>query len=167
MKTKISDSVFVFFRIWGAAWLAFLISFVPMYIWRGKHGSGTRGEEILLSVIGLVFGFLFVLLLQLRDEGARGRSIKDSLTAAGGGIGIYTLLWVLLDLPTKNNFIIAVLGRYLACLIGKDADGCPTFAASMLAALVFDLIYFLAIWIGAVLARKKHLKFLGKLKKDS
>ncbi len=167
MKTKFSDFIFVFFRILGAAWLAFLVSVVPLYIWRGNHGSNNRGEEILMSVIGLVFGFLFVLLLQLRDEGARGRSIKDTLTAAGGGIGIYTLLWVLLDLPTKNNFIISVLGSYLARLIGKDADGCPTFAASILAALVFDLVYFLAILLGAVLARKKHLKFLGKLKKDN
>ena len=162
MKTKISDSVFAFFRIWGAAWLAFLVSIVPMYIWRSKHGGGTRGEEILLTVIGLLLGFLFVLLFQMRDEGARGRSIKDTLSAAGGGIGIYTILWVLLDLPTKNNFIISVLGSYLARLIGKDADGCPTFGANLLAALIFDLVYFLALLLGAVLLRKKHSHFLKK-----
>ena len=76
------------------------------------------------------------------------------------------LLWPIVYLPTKNNYIIAVLGYHFSCLIGVGANDRPTFLASIISALIFGFVYFLAIITGTSIAQKRQNKFLKTIHKD-
>lgn len=166
MKEKLSHCLFITLRILASAWLSFLVSIVPLYIWRGTHPNNKTGEHLILSLIGLLFGFLFLMFLQMRDDNSHRFGMRDTLFTAAGGIGLYLLLWIIVYLPTKNNFIIAVLGHSLSCLIRSGADGRPTFPAALASALLFGAVYFLAILTGTKIAHKRHSRFLESMKKD-
>ena len=164
MKEKLSSCFLMSIRILAAAWLSFLVSIVPLYIWRGTNPNDKVGEDLIMSVVGIIFGFLFLMLRQKRDEESHRYSIRDTVLISGGGIGIYMLLWIIVYIPTKNNFLIAVLGYHLSCLIGIGADERPTFLASLVSAFIFGAIYFLAILAGTKLAQKRQKRFLKDLK---
>ena len=166
MKKKISNCFFISLRILASAWLSFLISIVPLYIWRGTHPSDKLGEDLIMSVIGIVFGFLFLMIFQMRDDKSHRYGARDTLLISSGGIGFYILLWIIVYLPTHNNYLIAVLGYHLSRLIGTGADEYPTLLATLASALIFGVIYFLAILIGTKLAHKRQKQFLKDLRKN-
>ena len=165
MKEKLFNSFFVCIRILASAWLTFLVSMIPLYIWRGTHSGDESGENLLMSVIGLIFGFVFMMLLQAKDDKSCRYSLRDATFAGGGGVLMYIALWVLLYLPTKNNYLVAALGYNLSCLIGSGADRRPTFSASLLSALIFGLIYLAAFSVGIKIAHIKKKRFLNDIKK--
>ena len=68
MKEKIANVFLMSLRILASAWLSFLVSIVPLYIWRGTHPNDKFGEDLIMSVIGIIFGFLFLMLFQMRDD---------------------------------------------------------------------------------------------------
>ena len=147
-------------RIWAAAWITFLISIVPLYVFRGNyHDVLTRDqyERVLMTFIGLVFGTAICLLLTARNERTARLTRKEGLIEAGGAVGVYCFAWLLL-LIGGNNYLIAVCGHYLQQLLGLAADGNPTFGASFLAMLIYGACYFGATALGTYLARKRHLK---------
>lgn len=166
VKEKISNSFFMSVRILASAWLSFLVSIFPLYIWRATNPNNKVGEDLLMSVVGILFGFLFLMIFQMRDDKSHRYGIRDSLLLSGGGIGIYMLIWFVAYLPLKNNYLIAVLGYHLSCLIGVGADERPTFLASLASALIMGLIYFLAIFVGTRLAHIRQNQFLKDLKKN-
>lgn len=160
VKEKISYSFFMSIRILGSAWLSFLVSIAPLFIWRGTNPGNDVGEEIIMSVIGILFGFLFLMIFQARDNKSYRCSMRDVLLVSGGGIGIYMHVWIIWYLASKNNYLIAVLGYHLSCLIGIGIDGYPAFLASLVSALIFGGTYFLANLVGTKVARKRYQRFL-------
>ena len=165
MKDKIKHSFYTCLRIWGSAWIAMLVSFIPLYIWRGSRGD-ERGENLLIGIIGMIAGFIALMLLQMFNDKARRIGIGDALILAGGGIGIYLVAWVLLYLPYGNNYLVAVCGYHFGCVLGMGEDMRPTFASSIAAALIFGLIYFLALLLGTYLAHIKQNRFIKGMKKE-
>ena len=166
MKDKISNCFFTSIRVLASAWLSFLVSIVPLYIWRGTHPNDKMGENIIMAIIGIFFGFLFLMILQMRDNRLCRYSLRDTLLISGGGIGIYILLWIIVYLPSKNNYLISVLGYHLSYLIGTGADERPIFLASLASAFVFGATYFIAILVGTKIAHKRQEQFLKDLKKN-
>ena len=166
--SKITEGFFMALKIWGSSWLAFLVAFVPLYIWRGlsqSHGEETRalGQNILMGVIGLCFGFLFLMLLQAKSDEAGRLGDKETLVCASWAVVIYVLAWLFLYfVREKNNVMIAAGGFYFSCLLGVGADERPTWLASLLTALIFGAVYFVAILLGARLARRRKARFLKK-----
>ena len=160
MKEKIANCLLLSVRIWGTAWLSFLVSVVPLYIWRGTQ-SDTVGENILMSIIGLVSGFLILMLLQMRDDKAHSINLKDLLLLGGGGVGFYIIAWIIAHILTQNNYFIAVLGYHFSCLLGTGTHGQPTFFATLISALMFGVVYFIAIVLGGVIARYRYKCSLG------
>ena len=160
MKKNVSRSIFTTFRILGSAWFSFLVSIVPLYIWRSTHIDDKFAENIIMSVIAVLFGFLFVMVFQMKDEQLHRYSKRDNFVTSVGGVGTYMLLCILLYLPTKNNFLIAVLGTNL---IATGEDGYPTFFAMFASTLVFRVIYFIAIFVGTKIAYRRQSRLLKEL----
>ena len=156
-------------RIWGAAGLAFLASLLPMYILRGFYhgdaGTARLAEDLLMTGIGIVFGFLFLLLLQSRRKDTLQRSKTEICLDAAGGVGIYFVMWVLLQLWTKNTYLVAFCGYHLGYLLGVDGKKQPVFWAALVAALVYCCIYFAALLLGCKLANYRARKIYERLQK--
>ena len=163
MKEKIGACFLLFLRMLGAAWLAFLISLIPMYVIRGTYHN-KEIENIVMAITGMLLGFAFLTILQMRDDKAHRHSIKELVALSGGAVGIYILGCILVYLPTKNNFPIAALGYHFSQVIGTDADGYPVFSAVLISALVFGALYFGAILLGSHIARRRHAKLMGSTK---
>lgn len=164
MKDKISSCFLLSLRILASAWLSFLVSMIPLYIWRATHPNDKVGENLIMAIIGLFFGFIFLMILQMRDDRAHRCSLRDTLLISGGGVGIYMLLWIIVYPPAKNNYLIAALGYHLSCLIGTGEDSRPTFLASLASAFIFGVIYFSATIVGTKTAQTRQKRFLKDLK---
>ena len=78
MKEKISKCFLMSLRVLASSWLSFLVSIVPLYIWRGSHPNNKVGENLIMSIIGILFGFLFLMILQIRDDKSHRCSIRDT-----------------------------------------------------------------------------------------
>ncbi len=166
MKNKISNIIYMFFRILGSAWLAFIVDWVPLYIYRGTKNDTIFGENLLCSVSGLVFGFLFLTYFQAKDNKSHKYSIRNFLPIACGAVGIHMVSQLLLYFPTKNNYLLAVSGYNFSKLIATGEDNYPTFPAALISALVFGLVYFAAILAGIKIAHKRRNRLLKDLKQD-
>ena len=168
-KSRISNYFFTSLRIWASAWLAFLASFVPMYIWRGVNTKSPETasliQNLILSICGLVFGFAILTLFQAKQDSSERMNFKQSVITACCSSGIYIVIWIIAYLINHNNVLIAVNGIYLACALGTNTDGYPTFAASLLSALIFGVVYICAIILGTKIANHRRTKFLNDLKK--
>ncbi len=168
-KSKISNCFFTTLRIWASAWLALLISLVPMYIWRGTNNESPEAalyiEYIIMSISGLLFGFVILTLFQSREDSSERLNFKQSVITACCSVGIYVVVWLIAYLINHNNIWIAVNGYFLGCAFGVNAENRPTFVASLLSALIFSAVYVCAIILGTKIANRRKTKFLNNLKK--
>ncbi len=169
LKSIVSTCFFTAAKIWGSAWLALLASLVPLYIWRGtNHLSPEKAlfvENLILSVCGLVFGFVILTLLQTREDSNERFNFKQSVTIACGSVGIYIGIWLIAYLIDHNNIWIAVNGIFLGRVLGVNAENLPTFTATLLSSLIFGAVYTCAIIFGTKIANRRRRKFLNNLKK--
>lgn len=161
------DGFFVFVRIWGAAWLAFLVSVVPLYIYRGTQVNDRHEEDIIMSVIGLVFGAIFLFVLQLHAKMSHRYEQKEAVLTGMIGVGLYVLFCIIMYLPAKNNYLVAVLGVHLSRLIGTGADEAPSFLATLLSSLIFGAAYMASFLTSTKAARKRHQRCLEEMKRGS
>ena len=161
MKEKIGTCFLLFLRILGASWLAFLIAFIPLYIVRGTYHNKTI-ENIVMTIMGMLVGFALLTILQMRDDKAHRHQTKELVALGAGAVGIYILCCILLYLPTKNNYPIAVLGYHFSQVMGTDADGYPVFLSVLISAFVFAAIYFSAFLLGSYIARRRHARLMNK-----
>ena len=159
MKEKIANSFLISLRVYAAAWLTYLASIIPLYIWRGIHPYNEVAEDILMSITGAIFGFLILMRIQMRAENAHHYSTKNTLLMAAGGIGIHMIAGLLLQIPFHNHYVIAVSGYHLARLIAVGSDSYPTFLGALISAFVFGAIYFAAILVGTKLAHKRYKQY--------
>ena len=168
-KSKISNYFFTTLRIWASACLAFLVSLVPMFIWRGTNNESPDAalyiEYIIMSICGLLVGFVILTLFQSREDGSERLNFKQSVITACCSAGIYIGIWLIAYLINHNNIWIAVNGYFLSCVLGVNAENRPSFLASLFAALIFGAVYICAIILGAKIANRRKAKFLNDLKK--
>ena len=140
-----------------------------MYIWRGTNNESPEValyiEYIIMSISGLLVGFVILTLFQSREDSSERLNFKQSVITACCSSGIYIVIWIIAYLINHNNVWVAVNGIYLACALGTNTDGYPTFAASLLSALIFGVVYICAIILGTKIANHRKTKFLNDLKK--
>ena len=98
--------------MWASAWLAFLVSVVPLYIWRGTNNESPEValyiEYIILSISGLLGGFVILTLLQSREDSSERLNFKQSVITACCSAGIYIGIWLIAYLIDHNKIWIAV-----------------------------------------------------------
>ena len=167
-RSKMSNCFFTMLRIWASAWLAFLISLLPMYIWRGVNNDieiFSFIENLILSICGLLFGFVILTLFQAKEDNSERMDFKQSVITAICSSGMYLGIWLIAYLINHNNIWIAVNGYFLSCAFGVNSENHPTFLASLFAALIFGAVYICAIILGTKIANRRKTKFLNDLKK--
>ena len=163
-----SNYFFTTLRIWASAWLAFLVSSVPLYVWRGVGNDieiFSFMENLILSICGLLFGFVILTLFQAKEDNSERMDFKQSVITAICSSGMYLGIWLIAYLINHNNIWIAVNGYFLGCAFRVNSENRPTFLASLFAALIFCAVYICAIILGTKIANRRRTKFLNDLKK--
>ena len=160
-KVKIGDIFLTTLKIWGSAWIAYLIAMVPLYIWRGIYHEpefAARGEHIIMSLVGAIVGFVALLLIHGRSDAAERMTDKDMWQHALYSVGIYIIAWMPLWIIAENNYVVATCGYHLIHLFAFGPDGQPTVASALLAALIYGVFYMRAIVLGTKMARRRRTK---------
>jgi len=149
-------------KIWGTAWLSFLISVIPLAIWRAcDHSSADiriTGEGILMSIVGITAGFLILFLLHGRSDDAERLSNREMWLSACTAVGIYLAAWIVLWMIGRNNYLVAALGYHLQVLLAADAGKEPALSSVITAALIYGVSYFSAVIAGTKMAHRRRRK---------
>ena len=137
-------------------------------IWRGTNDSSPElaltVEYAIISVCGLLFGFLLLTLFIAKSDSSERIEFKESLWVALCSVGIYMLAWLIYWVIDQNNVLISVCGLYLGLLLGVNADNFPTLYSQFISSLIFGAVYFLAILFGMKIARLRRERELKDLK---
>jgi formate-dependent nitrite reductase membrane component NrfD len=155
IKTLLADGFLSFAYMYGSAWIAFLISMIPMYIFRGTYHNSTNKElyeNLLRMSIGLIVSSVSLILRYRSGDSVGKKTAKEAFFSALIGGGFYWLLWVICG----GIYVIAVDGYCLAVLIGKHSNGNPTALGATISATVFCSVYVGAVLLGSYFARKKR-----------
>lgn len=149
-------------QIWCSAALAFFISLIFCYIWRGSYHEDFDiriiGEDIIMSTVGIVAGFFILMFLHGKSDDAERLSNPEMWTVAGVAVVIYIAVWMSVWMLIKNNYLIAFCGYHLEQLLGLSSNNRPTFFSAITSALIYGLFYFFAIVCGTKIAQKRRKK---------
>lgn len=158
MKKETVKSSFVGAVVmWGASWISFLVSFIPLYIFRGiYHDMATKEhlEDIIMTVFGLLGALLFLLIYYSRKEEAEKTEITESAVRSALSSAIYGLVWIV----TGCNYLVGAYGFHLATLFGENQEYKPVFIGVIISAIICMLLYTGASVLGSVIARKRKIK---------
>jgi len=149
-------------QIWCSAALAFFISLIFCYIWRGSYHEDFDiriiGEDIIMSTVGIVAGFFILMFLHGKSDDAERLSNPEMWTVAGVAVVIYIAVWMSVWMLIKNNYLIAFCGYHFEQLLGLSSNNRPTFFSALSSALIYGLFYFFAIVCGTKIAQKRRKK---------
>ena len=94
-KELIKSSIVGAVIMWGASWIGFLVSFIPLYIFRGVyHDMATkeRLEDVIMTAFGMLGAVVFLLIYYSRNEDAEKTEIKQSAVRAALSSAIYGIV---------------------------------------------------------------------------
>ena len=154
MKKHFTAIGFNLFKVWGAAWVGFLISFLPMYIMR--FNSASHGAENLVSGIAGGIGTMVALFLFFKWEGRK----REFRVASQKELAIYsvapTVLWALIGSLFKPNPFLVLTNAFLFCdaMTGIENVVDYAFFQPFPYALLFAVFYSAAIFGGYLYGRK-------------
>ena len=158
MKKETVKSSFVGAVImWGASWIGFLVSFIPLYIFRGVyHDMATkeRLEDVIMTAFGMLGAVVFLLIYYSRNEDAEKTEIKESAVRAALSSAIYGIVWII----TGCNYLVGAYGFHLATLFGENQEYKPVFTGVIISAIICMILYTGASILGSAIARKRKIK---------
>jgi len=158
MKIKlIKSSIVGAVIMWGASWIGFLVSFIPLYIFRGVyHDMATkeRLEDVIMTAFGMLGAVVFLLIYYSRNEDAEKTEIKESAVRAALSSAIYGIVWII----TGCNYLVGAYGFHLATLFGENQEYKPVFTGVIISAIICMLLYTGASILGSAIARKRKIK---------
>lgn len=158
MKKELNKSSIVGAVImWGASWIGFLVSFIPLYIFRGVyHDMATkeRLEDVIMTAFGMLGAVVFLLIYYSRNEDAEKTEIKESAVRAALSSAIYGIVWII----TGCNYLVGAYGFHLATLFGENQEYKPVFTGVIISAIICMLLYSGASILGSAIARKRKIK---------
>lgn len=162
MKTRLGDIFIGALRILAAAWLGFLVAFLPLYIFRGVYHKPDAAiwEDVLMAAVGIIAGALILMLLIARNDRSAKLDNKCMYIEAGGAVGVYAAAWLIAWLFGGNNYIVAACGYHLSRLIGANEELRPTFWGALGGAVICCAFYMGAMVLGVLIAR--HGKNKGR-----
>ena len=154
MKKHLTTVGFNLLKVWGAAWVGFLISFLPMYIMR--FNSASYRAENLVSGISGGLGTMVVLFLFFKWEGRK----REFRVASPKTILLYslapTILWALIGSLFAPNPFLVLTNTFLFCdaVTGIEKVADYAFFQPFPYALLFAVFYSAAILGGYMYGRK-------------
>lgn len=156
-------------RLVGALWLGFLVSFIPLYIFRGSyHDAATKTtyENILIASISIFTAMVFLFFLYRGDDEAakleRGDAIRVSVVPAA----IHVLLCTLISWTKYPVYLLG--GAFpIASLLAPEAHGSDAYPAIswIVAALITAPFLIGSVYGGCFAARCKREKESNRLRK--
>lgn len=156
-KELIKSSIVGAVIMWGASWIGFLVSFIPLYIFRGVyHDMATkeRLEDVIMTAFGMLGAVVFLLIYYSRNEDAEKTEIKESAVRAALSSAIYGIVWII----TGCNYLVGASGFHLATLFGENQEYKPVFTGVIISAIICMLLYTGASILGSAIARKRKIK---------
>ena len=141
-------------KVWGAAWIGFLVSFLPMYIMR--FNSASYRAENLVSGISGGLGTIVALFLFFKWEGRK----REFRIASPKEIALYsvvpTILWALIGSLFAPNPFLVLTNAFLFCdaITGIEKVADYAFFQPFPYALLFAVFYSAAIFGGYMYGRK-------------
>lgn len=154
MKKHLSAIGFNLLKVWGAAWVGFLIGSVPLYIIRANNVPRNI-ENILFGIIGGV-GAMITLFFFFKWEGRK----REFRVSSPKTIVLYslapTILWALLGSLFKPNpfLVLTTTAHFCMGLNGVEAVADLAFFQPFPYALLFAVFYSAAILGGYLFGRK-------------
>ncbi len=154
MKKHLSAIGFNLLKVWGAAWVGFLIDWIPLYIIR-FNSVPLDTENVLSGMIGGV-GTTITLFFFFKWEGRK----REFRVASPKTIILYslvpTILWALIGSLFKPNPFLVLTNNASFCMgvNGVDAVADLTFFQPFPYALLFAVFYSAAIFGGYMYGRK-------------
>ena len=154
MKKHLSTIGLNLIKVWGAAWVGFLIGFIPLYIIRA-NSVPRNTENVLFGIIGGV-GAMITLFFFFKWEGRK----REFRVASPKQILLYalapTILWALIGSLFKPNPFLVLTNTASFCMgiNGVDAVADLTFFQPFPYALLFAVFYSAAIFCGYLYGRK-------------
>ena len=154
MKKHLSTIGLNLIKIWGAAWMGFLIGSIPLYIIRA-NSVPKNTENLLFGIIGGV-GTMITLFLFFKWEGRK----REFRVATPKEIVLYsvapTILWALIgSLFAPNPFLIlTATASFCNGVTGVENVTDYTFFQPFPYALLFAVFYSAAIFGGYMYGRK-------------
>ena len=142
------------FKVWGAAWVGFLIGSIPLYIIRANNVPKNT-ENVLFGIIGGV-GAIVTLFLFFKWEGRK----REFRVATPKEIVLYsvapTILWALIGSLFKPNpfLILTTVTAFCNGVMGVESVVEYTFFQPFPFALLFAVFYSAAIFGGYMYGRK-------------
>jgi len=154
MKKHLSTIGFNLLKVWGAAWVGFLISFLPMYIMR--FNSASHRDENLVSGIAGGIGTMVALFLFFKWEGRK----REFRVVPLKEIALYsvapTILWALIGSLFAPNPFLVLTNAFFFCdaMTGIENIADYAFFQPFPYALLFAVFYSVAIFGGYIFGRK-------------
>ncbi len=169
MKEKKFNSFVAVVRLVGSLWLGFLVSFVPLYIFRGNyHDAGTKTtyENLIITVISVIVAALCLFLMYRSDDEAAKMEKRDTLKLAVIPSVIHILLCTLISWTKYPAYLLGG-ALSLASLLAPEAHGTEVYPAWswILAVLIITPILAVSVFVGCLAAKRKREKELAGLHK--
>lgn len=167
MKEKKFNNFVALVRLVGSLWLGFLISFVPLYIFRGNYhetANKTTYENIITTLISLFCAMVFLFFMYRADDEAAKMERKDMLRSAAIPSVIHILLCTLISWTKYPAYLLGG-ALSLASLLAPDAHGTEVYPAWawIVAALIIAPFLAASVFGGCLAAKRKREKEMNRL----
>ena len=108
-----------------------------------------------MITVGLVGGFVVLMLVQSRREDVLIWDKRTIVLDAAGGVGLYSILWLIAGVIFRNNYLVAFCGYHLSNLLIEWLDFEPERLAFVVSVVVYAPVYFSAMVLGPKLAIRR------------
>lgn len=161
-KPILKDYILWALKFYGCSWLAWAVSMIPLYIFRGLyHYDETRPfwENILVSIIGISVAAVAVYFFAVKtDEFEKADPKYVKKLAIGSGIA-YTLICTL----SFGYYPVCVLATHLASVLIVLSRGFLALIIIPLSAAIINAVFAFAVIKGAAKARIRREKYRKEL----
>ncbi len=161
-KPKFKDYILWALKFYGCSWLAWAISWIPLYIFRGLYKyDETRPfwESVLMSIIGIAIAAVAVYIFALKtDEFEKADPKYVKKLAIGSGI-VYTVICTL----SFGYYPVCVLVYHLASVLLSLSQGFLGIIIIPLSAAIVNGIFAFAVIKGAKKAKIRREKYRREL----
>ncbi|MBE6542992.1 MAG: hypothetical protein E7675_01185 [Ruminococcaceae bacterium] len=161
-KASLKESIIWALKMLGASWGAWLISIVPLYIFRGLYNyDATRlfWEEVIMSVLGTIFSSIIIYIFAVKaDEFERADTSYVKSLAIKSSV-IYGIICVV----SMGYYPLSVIASHIARFITYLIGGKLYIAALIIASTILNTFFAFAIIKGSKRARKRRQKYVEDL----
>lgn len=161
-KATFKDSILWALKMLGASWGAWVISIVPLYIFRGLYNyDATRlfWEEVLMSVLGIIFSTVIIYIFSVKTDEFERADKKYVKSLAIKSSVFYGIICVVSMGYYPLSVIVSHISRFISYLTG----GILGIFALVIASAILNTLFAIAIIKGAGRARKRREKYVEDL----